>query len=50
MKAAFAQVQAVVLLEIGLHNPIAAAIGGKGESELVLALGLRYFGCGSAEL
>jgi hypothetical protein len=40
MKAAFAQVQAVVLLEIGLHNPIAAAIGGKGESELVLALGL----------
>ena len=40
MKAAFAQVQAVVLVEIGLHNPIAAAIGRKGESELLLALGL----------
>jgi hypothetical protein len=40
MKAAFAQVQAVVLLEIGLHHPIAAAIGRLGESELVLALSL----------
>lgn len=40
MKAAFAQVQAVVLLETGLHNPVAAAIGGKGESELALALRL----------
>lgn len=40
MKAAFAQVQAVVLLETGLHNPVAAAIGCKGESELVLALRL----------
>ena len=40
MKAAFAQVQAVVLLEVALHNPIAAAIGRKGESEMALALGL----------
>lgn len=32
--------QAVVLLESGLHNPVAAAIGGEGESELVRALRL----------
>ena len=36
-KAAFAQVRTVVLVELGLHNPIAAAIGRNGESELELA-------------
>ena len=36
-KAAFPKVGAVVLLELGLHNPLAAALGAKGESEMVLA-------------
>jgi hypothetical protein len=36
-KAAFAQVRTVVLVELGLHNPLAAAIGRHGESELELA-------------
>jgi hypothetical protein len=36
-KAAFAQVRTVVLVELGLHNPLAAAIGRNGESELELA-------------
>lgn len=35
-RAAFAKVTTAVLLEIGLHNPIAAAIGREGESEWVL--------------
>jgi hypothetical protein len=39
MKAAFAQVQVAVLIELGLHNPVAVEIGRKGESEM--ALGLR---------
>ena len=39
-KAAFALVRTVVLVELGLHNPIAAAIGRHGESELELAWGL----------
>jgi hypothetical protein len=36
-RAAFAKVGAAVLVELGLHNPIAAAMGAKGESETVLA-------------
>lgn len=36
-KAAFARVRTVVIVELGLHNPIAAAIGRHGESELALA-------------
>jgi hypothetical protein len=39
-KAAFAHVRTVVLVELGLHNPIAAAIGRNGESEMELAWGL----------
>jgi hypothetical protein len=39
-RAAFAKLGAVVLLEIGLHNPLAAAIGRRGQSEWQLALGL----------
>ncbi len=36
-RAAFAKITTAVLLEIGLHNPLAAAIGRKGESEWALA-------------
>lgn len=36
-RAAFAKVGLVVLVETGLHNPLAAAIGVAGESEAVLA-------------
>jgi len=36
-RAAFAKITTGVLLELGLHNPLAAAIGRKGESEWVLA-------------
>jgi hypothetical protein len=36
-KAAFALVRTVVIVEAGLHNPIAAAIGRNGESEWDLA-------------
>lgn len=36
MKAAFAQVQVGVLVELGLHNPVAVEIGRDGESELAL--------------
>lgn len=36
-KAAFAKVGVAVLVELGLHNPIAAAIGARDESEMVLA-------------
>jgi hypothetical protein len=36
-RAAFAKITAAVLLEIGLHNPVAAAVGRKGESEWALA-------------
>jgi hypothetical protein len=36
-KAAFALVRTVVIVELGLHNPMAAAIGRNGESELALA-------------
>jgi len=36
-RAAFAKITSAVLLEIGLHNPLAAAVGRKGESEWALA-------------
>jgi hypothetical protein len=36
-KAAFPKVGAVVMVELGLHNPLAAALGAEGESEMVLA-------------
>jgi hypothetical protein len=36
-RAAFAKMTTAVLLEIGLHNPLAAAVGRHGESEWVLA-------------
>ena len=39
-RAAFAKLVTVVLLEIGWHNPLAAAIGRKGQSEWELARGL----------
>jgi hypothetical protein len=39
LKAAFAKLNAVVMLEIGLHNPLAAAIA-PGKSEWALALEL----------
>jgi hypothetical protein len=35
-RAAFAKITTAVLLEIGLHNPLAAAIGREGESEWAL--------------
>lgn len=35
-RAAFAKMTTAVLLEVGLHNPLAAAIGRQGESEWVL--------------
>jgi len=38
--AAFAKITAGVLLELGLHNPLAAAIGRGGQSEWTLALEL----------
>lgn len=37
-RAAFAKMTTAVLLELGLHNPVAAAIGRAGESEWALAL------------
>jgi hypothetical protein len=56
-RAAFPKVGAAVLVELGLHNPLAAALGARGESEMVLAkqvlasqpaksllLGDRYYG------
>jgi hypothetical protein len=36
-RAAFAKITTAVLLEIGLHNPLAATVGRTGESEWVLA-------------
>ena len=39
-RAAFAKMTATVLLEVGLHNPLAAGIGRQGESEWALALRL----------
>jgi hypothetical protein len=37
MKAAFAKVGVALLVELGIHNPLAAAIGKAGDSELSLA-------------
>jgi len=39
-RAAFAKIITGVLLEVGLHNPLAAAIGSQGQSEWQLALSL----------
>jgi hypothetical protein len=36
-RAAWAKIRVVVLLELGLHNPLAAQVGFQGESEIVLA-------------
>jgi len=36
-RAAFAKITVTVLLELGLHNPLAAGIGRQGESEWALA-------------
>jgi len=36
-RAAFPKVGVAVMVELGLHNPLAAAIGAAGESEMVLA-------------
>ena len=36
-RAAFAKLSVATLLEVGVHNPLAAAIGRHGESELALA-------------
>jgi len=36
-RAAFPKVGVAVLVELGLHNPLAAAIGAEGESEMVLS-------------
>lgn len=36
-RAAFAKLPTAVLLELGLHNPVAAAVGRHGESEWALA-------------
>lgn len=36
-KAAFAKMRMVMLVELGVHNPLAAAIGQDGESEMALA-------------
>ena len=39
-KAAFAKITACVLLEVGVHNPLAAAIGHSGQSEWQLSVQL----------
>lgn len=36
-RAAFSKVGVAVMVELGLHNPLAAALGSAGESEMVLA-------------
>jgi hypothetical protein len=59
-KAAFAKITTCVLLEVGLHNPLAAAIGHSGQSEWQLSAQLlaqlakgclllvdRLYGCGA---
>jgi hypothetical protein len=37
LKAAFAKLQVVTLIELGLHNPLAAAVAGSGTGETMLA-------------
>jgi hypothetical protein len=59
-RAAFAKLSTSVLLELGLHNPLAAAIGGEGQKEWELSGSLlaelpaqallladRFYGCGA---
>jgi hypothetical protein len=59
LRAAFAKLNVVVLMELGVHNPLALAVGRDGESEMKLArrlvygmptdslfLGDRYYGVG----
>ncbi len=59
-RAAFAKLPTAVLLELGVHNPLAAAVGRPGESEAALARTLlpaipgqalvladRLYGCGA---
>src|ERR1051326_487549 len=59
-KAAFAKLQCAVLVELLMHNPLAACLGWKGESEWNVAQGLldrlppncllladRLYGCGA---
>jgi hypothetical protein len=59
-RAAFAKLQCAALVELALHNPLAALVGRHGESEWKLALGLldqlpencllladRLYGCGA---
>lgn len=59
-RAAFAKLQCAALVELMLHNPLAAGVGRGGESEWKLALGLldhlpeqcllladRLYGCGA---
>jgi hypothetical protein len=36
-RAAFPKIGVAVMVELGLHNPLAAAMGAEGESEMVLA-------------
>jgi hypothetical protein len=40
-RAAFPKVGVAVMVELGLHNPLAAALGCRGESEMVLARQVR---------
>jgi hypothetical protein len=42
VKAAFAKVRVCVLVELAIHNPIAAAVGSRQESEAVLSALLLY--------
>ena len=59
-RAAFAKLQCAALVELALHNPLAALVGRAGESEWKLSLGLlehlpeqclllgdRLYGCGA---
>ena len=43
MEAAFAKTGMVMLVELGIHNPLAAVIGKEGESELAMAKELPGF-------
>lgn len=42
-RAAFPEVGAAVMVELGLDNPLAAALGANGESEMALAKQVRRF-------
>lgn len=41
-RAAFPKVGVAVMVELGLHNPLAAAIGAGGQSEMALAKGVLW--------